>query len=90
MLTDITPLGLLLNLEYLNLSDNNIKQVQDLKPLSKIKHLKCLYLQSFDGAKNPVCDVEDYRKKVLSALPHLKRLDGVPRDVEKNILLEKP
>ncbi|CAK83495.1 unnamed protein product (macronuclear) [Paramecium tetraurelia] len=55
----------------LNLSQNNIKSVDDLKPLASLTKLESLELKD-----NPLTKEAGYHKKVFQLLPSLKVLDN--------------
>ncbi|CAD8171384.1 unnamed protein product [Paramecium octaurelia] len=55
----------------LNLSQNNIKSVDDLKPLASLTKLDSLELKD-----NPLTKEAGYHKKVFQLLPSLKSLDN--------------
>lgn len=57
----------------LDLSNNQIATIDILEPLSKCSALKELNLLD-----NEVCEIEDYRVKVLAILPQLEVLDKIP------------
>ncbi|KAL7059743.1 hypothetical protein AAHC03_013825 [Spirometra sp. Aus1] len=58
------------SLEYLNLRDNEIESVKDLKPLSELPKLRCLVLTD-----NPIQRVPNYRMETLMTVLTLRRLD---------------
>lgn len=50
--------------------NNQIKQIEDVKELSKLKNIKRIYLNN-----NPVVYTDEYRLKLIAMLPKLKILD---------------
>lgn len=72
------PFAELLSLRELDLSDNEIEEVDDLAPLKALPLLEKLNLQDC-----PVCETRHYKKRVLELLPALQNLDhdgtGAPR-----------
>eukprot|EP00045_Choanoeca_perplexa_P015713 m.201948 g.201948 ORF g.201948 m.201948 type:complete len:1043 (-) comp17058_c1_seq38:71-3199(-) len=71
------PLTECISLESINLSGNKIRVVDELEPLSKLPHLRRLYLES-----NPLLDDDDdsMRKQIFGLLPNLKYLDEQDAD----------
>ena len=69
----IQGIGQLENLETLNLANNRISTVVNLRPLSLNVGLRNLFL---DG--NPVSYLGRYRPSLISFVPHLDHIDGVP------------
>ena len=61
-------------LKKLNLSSNNIKNFNELKPLRKLKKLKILDLYN-----NGIQMIRNYREKVFYLIPSLRFLDGFDR-----------
>lgn len=59
------------NLKELYLRKNSISQLEELSYLKNCKDLKILWLED-----NPICEIEDYRKKVVRLLPQLNKLDN--------------
>lgn len=55
----------------INLTANKLASLEDILPLAGLSELRSLKL-----AGCPIVDIEDYRSKILSALPQLKYLDG--------------
>ncbi len=62
-------------LESLNLSGNKLAAVSDLAPLASLESLSHLELNNCELAS-----IENYRKEVFGALPHLKFLDGLDQE----------
>lgn len=61
-------------LEQLILLSNNVSSFQI------IQKLKCLNdLKELDLSDNPICNTEDYRKKIFDLLPNLEILDRLDR-----------
>ena len=58
-------------LRVLDLSFNQLSSLDDLRVLSGCPHITSLKLND-----NPLCDLPDYRRRVLLALPHLMELDN--------------
>lgn len=58
-------------LYHLNLCGNNLKTIDQLKPLGKLSNLQALDI--FDC---PLTETEGYRQEVFAAIPSLKYLDG--------------
>ncbi|OTF75762.1 acidic leucine-rich nuclear phosphoprotein 32 family member A-like protein, partial [Euroglyphus maynei] len=58
------------NLQYLNLCGNKIKDIETLEPLKELKKLEILDLFNCEVTEQP-----EYRKKVFDMLPELKFLD---------------
>jgi len=61
------------NLEYLNLTENNISKLNGLSSLKKCP------LRSLVLTRNPVEYIANFRRKVFGALPQLELLNGYPR-----------
>ena len=67
-------------LTVINLCDNKISSLSHVVScLRKCMNLRCLLL-SHDGLTNPVCQMVDYRVRLISRLSHLFVLDGISRD----------
>lgn len=70
----------MLALEYLDLKDNYIGQLDEVKNLESLVSLKELYFQNVNSTtntlSNPVCDFENYEEAVRLYLPNLAILDG--------------
>ena len=64
----------------LNMSDNQISDLEEMRHLAFIKSLRVL-----NFVNNPVVDVEEYRKSVIFGMQHLKELDQVPISVEEKV-----
>jgi hypothetical protein len=62
----------------LNIAFNDLYRVEDLKPLQNL-----LSLQSLDVSNCPLCDIQDWRDKVLSFLPWLRFLNNEPTSLIK-------
>lgn len=79
-LTSIDPLKSNTKMLHIDLHGNKITGIKSLNCCKDMKLLSSIYLQQMDGQlKNPICQEDNYRTKVLDALPQLKRLDGVGR-----------
>ena len=73
----------LTNLKTLYLSNNRLKEWAEIERLSALDHLSDLLLIG-----NPIYNdfkenVADYRIEVIKRLPQLKKLDGIPVDVDE-------
>ncbi|KAK4474876.1 hypothetical protein MN116_001988 [Schistosoma mekongi] len=77
-LDGITP-ECLPGLEYLNLRENQIGSLEEIKKLSSFQSLRTLILTD-----NPVYDVKDYRLEVRVLLLNLRRLDKDVYTTEEN------
>ncbi|XP_072284222.1 leucine-rich repeat-containing protein 9 isoform X2 [Pyxicephalus adspersus] len=64
-----------INLEWLNLSGNNISSFKELTNLARLKNLKDLGLKDPQYTPNPVCLFCNYATHVLYHIPQLQRLD---------------
>ena len=73
-IASLKPFENLENLEELYLRKNEIKDINEINYLKNCKNLKILWLE-----ENPICNVENYRKKVIETLPFLIKLDNVCR-----------
>ena len=61
----------------LHLEGNMLKGIDQMRALADCSALRNLSLQTLSGNDpNPICDLADYRRNLLSHLPQLKRLDG--------------
>ena len=58
-------------LRVLDLSFNKLSSLDDLRELSGCPHITSLKLND-----NPLCELPEYRRRVLLALPHLTELDN--------------
>lgn len=61
-------------LAHLSLSNNRIKDLETLEPLSKLQNLKSLDLLNCE-----VTTIEGYRAEIFKMIPSLKYLDGYDR-----------
>ncbi|TNN16965.1 Leucine-rich repeat-containing protein [Schistosoma japonicum] len=77
-LDGITP-ECLPGIEYLNLRENQIGSLEEIKKLSSFQSLRTVILTD-----NPVCDVKDYRLEVRVSLLNLRRLDKDVYTTEEN------
>ena len=71
----LKPLGSLVALETIDLSNNRIEKISDLEPLAGLPALMVL-----DLFQNPVTTVENYRQQVFDLCTSLKYLDGMDKD----------
>jgi len=72
---ELSKLAIYEKLTVLKIYNNKIETLDQVKSLAVLKDLVQL-----DLSENPVCKVEDYRKKVYELLPELQILDGHDRD----------
>lgn len=66
-------------LQVLDLTDNYIGELQNVKCLQNFRHLKELSFQKADDSSkgsNPICDFQNYHTTVSLYLPYLQKLDG--------------
>ena len=76
---DLSVFSNLKNLKELYLKDNKISDFNQLEYLKNCPKLEILYLSD-----NPISKEQNYRKKVLEILPHLKKLDDENTNLELN------
>jgi len=62
-------------LEFVDLNDNYIGDLAQLRALENLSCLTELLFQQKNGS-NPMCDFENYEEAVAHYLPQVKRLDG--------------
>jgi hypothetical protein len=70
--TDISPLQSLLSLVHLNISNNFLDSVNDLKFLIPLKNLNVINLQG-----NPLCLTVNYPSSVFQSLNQIKYIDNM-------------
>lgn len=58
------------NISVLNLHGNKISSISSISCLSELKSLRCLLL-----TENPICQLENYRERILETIPQLQVLD---------------
>lgn len=69
------------NLRVLNLQGNKIACITQIECLSELRDLKCLVLTD-----NPICQLSNYREKILEILPQLEVLDyQLNKDYTRNV-----
>ena len=84
-ISNISPLQYLKELINVKLQGNNINGpppsiLANLKKLEKITFYALPFQDKPDvNTSNPICDIEDYREKMLECLPQINYLDGIPR-----------
>ena len=69
-----TPLGFSPALEYLDLNDNFIGDLEQIKCLQHLTNLREVLFEA-DHGTNPMCDFENYVEAVRLYLPQLTKLD---------------
>ena len=69
---DISAFKNLTNIRELSLKDNKIKDINQIEYLKNNKKLEKLIL-----INNPICNSQNYFKKILEILPQLKELDNI-------------
>ena len=85
--THITYRNILENLKSLDLRDNCIKEVAELRSLIHCTKLEELQLQNSDNQQsNPVCSSHLYTSSVAKLLPNLKVLDG--KELVRNTIVQ--
>ena len=77
-ISSLSPLSNCIYLREIYLRNNKIKSFEELKHLRPLFNLRVLWLEG-----NPICDDNNYRKKVLNILPQVVSLDN------KNRLLKR-
>ncbi|TNV86320.1 hypothetical protein FGO68_gene14015 [Halteria grandinella] len=79
-LVSLQPLSLNLPnspaLEFLDLNDNYIGELEMIKYLQPFTNLRELIFQGVQNGSNPMCDFENYNEAVKMYLPQLTKLDG--------------
>lgn len=63
-------------LEHLDLNDNYIGELEQLRHLAGLGNLRELIFQGGQNGTNPLCDFENYEEAVRLQLPSLARLDS--------------
>jgi len=73
-------------LEFLSLEGNVITDVDDLKSLTSLSNLRCLYMQnSKKDVTNPVCQFPGYFNVTSDCLKQLTILDGESLELKKEV-----
>ena len=84
-ISNISPLQYLKELINVKLQGNNISGpppsiLSNLRKLEKITFYAFPFQDKPDvNTSNPICEIEDYREKMLECLPQINYLDGIPR-----------
>jgi hypothetical protein len=63
-------------LEYLDLNDNYLGELEQIKYLQGYTNLRELVFQGAQNGTNPMCDFENYEEAVRLFLPQVTKLDG--------------
>jgi len=63
-------------LEYLDLNDNYLGELDQIKYLQGYTNLRELVFQGAQNGTNPMCDFENYEEAVRLFLPQVTKLDG--------------
>ena len=72
-ITSLKPFAACSHLKELYLRKNNISDFNEINYLTQCNELKILWLD-----QNPICDCDNYRQRIIQALPNLVRLDNSP------------
>ena len=83
---ELSPLSACLALVRVEALSNDVSEFGGLKALGCVQSLKSLNLQNLKKEEtNPVCKLDSYRQEALKCMPHLSRLDYLPRliDIQK-------
>lgn len=68
------------SLEWLDLRENSISNVDDVAELQTVPTLRSLFLRNDSGGEaNPACGHPAYMSIIMRNLPQLMILDGIPR-----------
>ncbi|KAL0235958.1 hypothetical protein GEMRC1_002540 [Eukaryota sp. GEM-RC1] len=89
-LSDLLPLKNHPTLSELNIVNNQIRSIDALFILKSLPALKRLSIALKNSQLNPICQ-SDYRRRVVSLLPQLEVLDGIPcSSAGADVFLDNP
>lgn len=89
-LRDIAEISVL---KVIDLTDNYIGELSNIKHLAKFDHLRELSFQKIGDdskGKNPICDFVNYRDTIQMFLPKLEKVDGFDGSGQKPLSQNTP